>query len=702
MEKITKIGRVKLDYGHYGGSDLYSDGRIEQDILELVKNEPPDTWPVIIEEKADWAYLYHLSPLRQNIIEWLPIKQADKVLEIGSGCGALTGMLAERAGEVVCVDLSAKRSHINAHRNAEYENITIHVGNFADIWPDLPADFDFILFIGVFEYSGLYLADKDPYVGMLRIARSRLKADGHLAIAIENRLGLKYWAGAAEDHLGTFFSGLEGYADAGHARTFSQGQLSQILVKAGISDYHFYYPYPDYKFMTTLFSDDRLPQKGELYDNARNFDRHRMELFNEKKVFDSLIADGLFPLFANSFFIYTGADTDITYLRYSNDRAPAYRVRTKISKDFSVEKTPLGSAAEAHVQRMLETSQVLLNDFDDSGLAICTCRSAPDGRSVRFRHVRGISLAEYLDECSATGDRERLDAALEKFYALCVCQSGGQRLINRDLIFSNILLDADAGGRFTLIDYEWMLEGEQTATQAICRALHCYLAEDAGRQSLDAGHLYEKWGISAADVAACAERERHFQEKVAGGRMSVAQIREACGMIAVDPKRLLAPYIARAAARHVQLFFDNGTGFSEEGSIHLLEAYQNENDVEIDVTVPANVKRLRLDPADAACAVKIESVAWNGVDMPLGRKSVRANGKRIAEGYYIFLTDDPNLHINIGCFAKRSGAFVPAVTPQVFNAGPPESTVTPQVFNAGSPDAGNHLEMRLNVVMLPR
>lgn len=29
-----------------------------------------------------------------------------KVLEIGSGCGAITGSLAQKAGSVTCVDLS--------------------------------------------------------------------------------------------------------------------------------------------------------------------------------------------------------------------------------------------------------------------------------------------------------------------------------------------------------------------------------------------------------------------------------------------------------------------------------------------------------------------------------------------------------------------------------------------------------------------
>ena len=68
-------------------------------------------------------------------------------------------------------------------------------------------------------------------------------------------------------------------------------------------DYKFYYPYPDYKFMTDIYSDEYLPDKGSLTNNLRNFDQDRMILFDESKVFDTLIDNDLFPQFSNSFFI---------------------------------------------------------------------------------------------------------------------------------------------------------------------------------------------------------------------------------------------------------------------------------------------------------------------------------------------------------------------------------------------------------------
>lgn len=65
----------------------------------------------------------------------------------------------------------------------------------------------------------------------------------------------------------------------------------------------FYYPYPDYKFPLSIYSDKYLPRKGELNLNSYNFDRKKIELFDEGKVYDSLIEDEMFPVYSNSFLI---------------------------------------------------------------------------------------------------------------------------------------------------------------------------------------------------------------------------------------------------------------------------------------------------------------------------------------------------------------------------------------------------------------
>ena len=47
----------------------------------------------------------------------------------------------------------------------------------------------------------------------------------HAEIAIENKFGIKYWAGATEDHTGRIFDGIQGYGGVERVRTFSRYAL---------------------------------------------------------------------------------------------------------------------------------------------------------------------------------------------------------------------------------------------------------------------------------------------------------------------------------------------------------------------------------------------------------------------------------------------------------------------------------------------
>lgn len=300
---VETVGKIQLDYSHYSGEDLYSDGAVEEELLEIVRNHEEEEFNEIIVEKKSWPILYHLAMQRQNIVEWLPIKKTDKVLEIGAGCGAITGALAKKAQSVKCIELSKQRSLINAYRNKKHSNISIQVGNFEDIELDLEEQYDYITLIGVFEYAQSYISTSFPFENFLEIVMKHLKNKGQLIIAIENKLGLKYWAGCKEDHLGSYFSGLENYQENTHVKTFSKKELEDMFDKVGMKKRSFYYPYPDYKFPTQIYTDEHLPQKGELVNNIRNFDDERMLLFDESKVFDSIISAGLFPEFSNSYLI---------------------------------------------------------------------------------------------------------------------------------------------------------------------------------------------------------------------------------------------------------------------------------------------------------------------------------------------------------------------------------------------------------------
>lgn len=304
-EKINKIGKVTLDYTFYKGEDQYSDGDIEDVLLSLIEKEP-DVAKIIRADKR-WPVLYHFSPVRQNIVEWYPFRENASVLEIGAGCGAITGGLAKKAKSVTCVDLSKRRSLINANRNREWDNVRIMVGNFNDIV--LEEKFDYITLIGVMEYAAYYTESDKPFQSFLENIKKLLKPDGKVLIAIENKFGMKYWAGCREDHTGGFFDGLEGYHQTdSRVRTFGKEELCEIFRAAGYEQMEFYYPFPDYKFPRQIFSDDYLPKEEDLVCSLETYDADRLQLFDETSVFRNVLKEGKFDFFSNSYFIELGQE----------------------------------------------------------------------------------------------------------------------------------------------------------------------------------------------------------------------------------------------------------------------------------------------------------------------------------------------------------------------------------------------------------
>lgn len=660
-----QIGRVKLNYSKYPGEDFYSDGQVEEELLHIARDLSVAEYDRVIGESKSWPVLYHLSHLRENIVEWLPMDRTAKVLEVGSGCGAITGALARRAGSVTCVELSKKRSMINAYRHSECDNITIHVGNFRDVEPDLPDDFDYICLIGVFEYAQSYMDGENPFENFLRILIPHLKKDGRLIIAIENKYGLKYFAGCKEDHLGTYFSGIEDYPQGGGVRTFSRKGLERIFEHCGITEYQFYYPYPDYKFMQTLYSDAHLPGRGELTDNMRNFDADRLILFDEKSAYDGLIEDGMFPLFSNSYLVVAGRGFDTRFVKYSNDRAPEYAIKTEIASNLQgervVRKYPLTEGAKEHVRSMALAYEKLVERYRGGRLEINRCRLVEDGGELyaEFEFVEGVSLLELMNGCLDRGDMEKFKGYFRE-YIERVSYNSEYPVTDFDLIFSNILVQGDV---WTLIDYEWTFGRTVSTKELAFRAVYYLVLEEEKRGRLRTGWILEELGITEGDAESYWEQEKEFQRFVAGERMTLMQMRDLIGHRIMDPLGWIERYQDSGNVNRVQIYEDFGEGCSEEHSYFVREAYQGENLIELELKVSGDVKILRIDPAMDCCMVRIEEMLLNGERVPLDRRKLLITNGRIvrpadkeAKVYcpgVVFPTTDPNINIDLTQLERR-------------------------------------------------
>lgn len=236
----------------------YSDGDAQENLLlEIVSNSKDRSVssPELRANCSDWVTTYHFSSLRSNLLRPLDslFKPGVKILEIGAGCGAITRFLGETGAEILALEGSLRRAEIARARTIELTNVNVVSERFDDF--ECEEKFDVITLIGVLEYSNLFSQGKDSAVSMLKNIKNFLKPDGKLLIAIENQLGLKYFAGAREDHIGQTMYGVEGRYTKQQPETYGHQVLLDKLAVVGLSSVQTLLPFPDYKLPVSVVTE---------------------------------------------------------------------------------------------------------------------------------------------------------------------------------------------------------------------------------------------------------------------------------------------------------------------------------------------------------------------------------------------------------------------------------------------------------------
>lgn len=683
------IGKVCMDYTWYPGEDLYSDGVIEDRLLEIAENYKEEEFNQVIDREKDWAILYHLSHVRQNIVDWLPLKKTDKVLEIGAGCGAITGVLAEKAGQVTCVDLSKKRSLVNANRHRKMDNIRIIVGNFQDIEPNLTEQYDYVTLIGVFEYAKGYIGTDAPYTEFLRQVTSHLKPGGRLVMAIENRLGLKYWAGCREDHTGRLFEGLENYQNPQTGvRTFSRPELEQLFDQVGLKNRRFYYPYPDYKLPMTVYSDEYLPKKGELNTNIWNFDRERIVLFDEEKVYDSLLESGVFPLFSNSYLVLaekTAAEEkaaenvqedtadagfcpqQVLYSKFSNERSCGFAIRTDIVKEengeLTVHKTADSPQAKAFIDQLKEHAESLKQMFSGIGILVNELRESAGGEAVFSYISEAVTLEQKLYEMWHGGQKEaavralteytaeirslaaepfiKTEAFTEVFGDVEVPQDAkSMKVTDLDLVTENILLTGDERH---LIDFEWTFDFPIPVNFVIYRIWHYFFQRNVSKQPAEIEALLYRTGYNTEELQLYTQMEQAFQKYVTGTHVPVREMYRFITPGCIPLELAETGGIRKmACCYNSTLFYGSEPEFSQERSISAVMQAAEDGSFEVSFHLKEmeTPNYLRWDPLEGKiCSILVEEVS---AEKPLKIAAVNASKEA---GRDVFYTKDPIYHL---------------------------------------------------------
>ncbi|MEZ2354071.1 rhamnan synthesis F family protein [Caballeronia sp. RCC_10] len=348
----------KPDYG----SISYSDGDEAEERLHRILKQASDLSVLSSELRTsctDWPSTYHLSGTRANILR--PSKELlqGDILEVGAGCGAITRFLGETGANVYALEGSYRRASIARERTRDLSNVTVIAERFDDFRSE--QRFDVITLIGVLEYANLFTGGADPHCAMLERIRSLLKPSGTIIIAIENQLGLKYFAGAPEDHLGQPMYGIEGRYRNDQPQTFGREVLTEMLQRSGYRASQFLAPFPDYKLPVVMISEAGMQHKGfDAAALAAQTVRRDPQLppycnFALELAWPLVFDNGIALDLANSFLIIASPSDealngpDALAYHYSTDRLAPYCKETTfraVGADVEVIYTPLGPRNE--------------------------------------------------------------------------------------------------------------------------------------------------------------------------------------------------------------------------------------------------------------------------------------------------------------------------------------------------------------------
>ncbi len=338
---------AKIHYDYYNGKDVYNDGEIEQELYDYYKNQKEINF-----DRDDIFYL--TTPIRENIIAWYPFEKEATILEVGAGVGTITSFLCKSAKRVISVEGSKRRAEILYERHKEKKNLDIFVGNFNDI--EFEEKFDYIVLIGVFEYSKIFFPTNNPFEDFLDSLQKKLNKNGKILIAIENRYGIKYWAGNKEDHLGKPYSSLYNY-EKEKVQTFGKNELIKIIKKVGIPNYKFYYPFPDYKMPQIIYTDNYEPSDYELESLPIYNYSHEIYNFFPQKVLPGLRSNEMLGFFANSFIVELSPNNkklaNVSYAKFQPTRNQVYNIVTILTDDKKIYKKPLNKEAIPHLKELI-------------------------------------------------------------------------------------------------------------------------------------------------------------------------------------------------------------------------------------------------------------------------------------------------------------------------------------------------------------
>lgn len=422
-----------------------------EEVLEKVNRTDKD-FSKTLDKKSKIKNILALSEIRENFLNWYEFKDKCTILELNANYGEITGLLCDKAKNVVSIEESNKFAGIVEKRHKDRTNLELVVGNIENI--KIKEKFDYAVIVGIAQ-------SLDRYV---QYAKEHLKEDGTIIIGINNKFGVKSWITEKEEN---------------KVVSNSNTAVSKNTLERLMKDFNFkyYYPLPDYKLPNIIYTPKYIPSVSNI-DRDLTYKDENVN-FKEVDAYKEILKEEpeKFFDFANSFLVEASKsqiqENEIKFIAFSNMRKDEYRIRT-IVKDKEVYKTSVNEKSKEHIGKIKENIDILkrlnintLDSYNENTIISKYCReSTLDEVLLNIYKEKGIEefiekIKEYTEFLETKLERVefkknnifkkyKIDYDIEKIKKLNFVKYGLW-----DLIFSNCFV---IDNEYYFYDQEWLEE----------------------------------------------------------------------------------------------------------------------------------------------------------------------------------------------------------------------------------------------------
>lgn len=375
-----------------------------EDLYDVINKYSEDEIPAAIAKDARYSVNSVFSPVRRNLLEWYPFRNDCTVLEINPGKGALTGVLCDHAKHVTVLEPSESNCDFIKCRYRDRENLTVLLADVSRF--ETQDRYDYAVMADVTVSTAYSLED------LIAKAKTLLKPDGVMLIALNNRFGLKYWIGGTDVSAEKPFAGMQvGY---------SKAAVEDICGNAGLQT-RFYYLMPDACFPTAVFTDQHLPTYHDLQFLRYAYTPEACLVSKEQELYRDVLQNEVFPFFANAYLVEISANLPqgfVTRVSARSEVVSDKRILTVIDNRGNVLKIPQTKQAQKHLEATYQNECALRSR------GVRCLESEFDGVTIRSAFCDKRMANEVFEEALQNGDLQTVKEMIDALKA-ALCASSG-------------------------------------------------------------------------------------------------------------------------------------------------------------------------------------------------------------------------------------------------------------------------------------